>query len=71
MPPPMPVPTVIMIMSSWVAAAPKRNSPQAAALASFSITVGMWTRSSIRALSGSFSQSMLGAISTVDRPRSM
>ena len=51
-PPPMPVPTVTTSTSLAPRPAPNRNSPHAAALASFSTTVGRPTTSWMRAASG-------------------
>ncbi len=71
MPPPMPVPTVTITMSSAPAATPKRNSPQVAALASFSRVTGRSRTDSRCRLNGSSRHARFGAKSTLDPERSM
>ncbi|BDZ47374.1 hypothetical protein GCM10025866_32830 [Naasia aerilata] len=60
MAPPTPVPMVIMTMSLTSRPAPKRNSAQPAALASFSMRIGRPMRSSSSARSGSFRHATFG-----------
>src|SRR5437868_4316378 len=67
MPPPMPVPTVTQSRWSSPLPAPKRNSPHAAALASFSTTTGSPTRAATASRSGSLRQARLGANSSVEQ----
>jgi hypothetical protein len=69
-PPPKPVPTVMVTVNGWPWPAPKRVSPQAAALASFSTTTGRPVRCSTAARNGSLRQARLGANSTVERAAS-
>ena len=66
----MPVPIVTSTMSSASRPAPKRNSPHAAALASFSITTGRSTSACSRSRSGSSRHGRLGANTTLDRAES-
>ena len=70
MPPPMPVPTVTTVSSSTSAPAPNRNSPQAAALPSFSTTTGIPTLASRIARTGTCDQPRFGAKNTVARDAS-
>ena len=69
--PPTPVPIVSMTMSSTSRPAPKRNSAQPAAFASFSIVTGTSIRASRIAFNGSSRHAMFGAWMTFARSRSM